>query len=58
MERFDERSPHISDPVLQLCCHDASLAMKPVFEQFQSVVVTSGTLDPIDLYPGLLNFIR
>ncbi|KAI3990955.1 hypothetical protein MKX01_026139 [Papaver californicum] len=43
------RTPHISDPVLQLCCHDASLAMKPVFDHFQSVVVTSGTLDPIDL---------
>ncbi|KAI3972851.1 hypothetical protein MKX01_019509 [Papaver californicum] len=50
------RTPHISDPVLQLCCHDASLAMKPVFDRFQSVVVTSGTLDPVDLYPRLLNF--
>lgn len=41
---------------LQLCCHDASLAIKPVFERFQSVVITSGTLSPIDLYPHLLNF--
>lgn len=40
----------------QLCCHDASLAIKPVFERFQSVVITSGTLSPIDLYPRLLNF--
>ncbi|KAL5173594.1 General transcription and DNA repair factor IIH helicase subunit XPD [Glycine soja] len=56
IEPFDERMPHIPDPVLQLCCHDASLAIKPVFERFQSVVITSGTLSPIDLYPRLLNF--
>jgi DNA excision repair protein ERCC-2 len=42
--------------ILQLCCLDASLAIKPVFERFQSVVITSGTLSPIDLYPKLLNF--
>ncbi|RVW54822.1 DNA repair helicase XPD [Vitis vinifera] len=56
IEPFDERMPHIPDPVLQLSCHDASLAIKPVFERFQSVVITSGTLSPIDLYPRLLNF--
>uniref|UniRef100_A0A803LRU8 DNA 5'-3' helicase n=1 Tax=Chenopodium quinoa TaxID=63459 RepID=A0A803LRU8_CHEQI len=44
------------DPILQLSCHDASLAIKPVFERFQTVVITSGTLSPIDLYPRLLNF--
>lgn len=46
----------ISNLVFQLCCHDASLAIKPVFDRFQSVVITSGTLSPIDLYPRLLNF--
>ncbi|XP_031263803.1 general transcription and DNA repair factor IIH helicase subunit XPD isoform X1 [Pistacia vera] len=56
IEPFDERMPHIPDPVLQLSCHDASLAIKPVFDRFQSVVITSGTLTPIDLYPRLLNF--
>ncbi|KAG9157245.1 hypothetical protein Leryth_004915 [Lithospermum erythrorhizon] len=56
IEPFDERMPHIPDPVLQLCCNDASLAIKPVFDRFQSVVITSGTLSPIDLYPRLLNF--
>ncbi|TMW61591.1 hypothetical protein Poli38472_012782 [Pythium oligandrum] len=44
------------DPVLQLACLDASLAMRPVFERFSSVIITSGTLSPIDLYPRLLNF--
>uniref|UniRef100_A0A2P2LDT9 DNA 5'-3' helicase n=1 Tax=Rhizophora mucronata TaxID=61149 RepID=A0A2P2LDT9_RHIMU len=56
IEPFDERMPHIPDPVLQLSCHDASLAIKPVIDRFQSVVITSGTLSPIDLYPRLLNF--
>ncbi|TYI13782.1 hypothetical protein ES332_A08G081400v1 [Gossypium tomentosum] len=56
IEPFDERMPHIPDPVLQLSCHDASLAIKPVFDRFQSVLITSGTLSPIDLYPRLLNF--
>lgn len=42
--------------VLQLSCLDASLAMKPVFTKFQSVIITSGTLSPIDLYPRILNF--
>lgn len=56
IEPYDERMPHIPDPILQLSCHDASLAIKPVFDRFQSVVITSGTLSPIDLYPRLLNF--
>uniref|UniRef100_A0A7N2M2N3 DNA 5'-3' helicase n=1 Tax=Quercus lobata TaxID=97700 RepID=A0A7N2M2N3_QUELO len=56
IEPFDERMAHIPDPVLQLSCHDASLAIKPVFDRFQSVVITSGTLSPIDLYPRQLNF--
>ncbi|KAI3423222.1 General transcription and DNA repair factor IIH helicase subunit XPD [Psidium guajava] len=56
IEPFDERMPDVRDPVLQLSCHDASLAIKPVFDRFQTVVITSGTLSPIDLYPRLLNF--
>ncbi|KFK35304.1 hypothetical protein AALP_AA5G267300 [Arabis alpina] len=42
--------------ILYCSCHDASLAIKPVFDRFQSVVITSGTLSPIDLYPRLLSF--
>lgn len=55
-EPYDERLPGIPDPVLQLACLDASLAIKPVLERFHSVVITSGTLSPLDLYPKLLNF--
>ena len=47
---------HLYDPTLELTCTDASLAVKPVFERFQSVVITSGTLSPLELYPRLLDF--
>ena len=30
--------------------------MKPVFERFASVFITSGTLSPLELYPKLLGF--
>lgn len=46
----------LAEPLLQLVCLDASIAIAPVFERFRSVVITSGTLSPIDLYPRLLNF--
>ena len=46
----------VTEPLLQLCCLDASIAIRPVLERFQSVVITSGTLSPIDLYPKLLAF--
>ncbi|KAF5843023.1 DNA repair helicase [Dunaliella salina] len=55
-EPFDSRTPNIPDPVIQLSCLDASLAMRPVFSKFQSVIITSGTLSPIELYPRILNF--
>lgn len=55
-EAHDERTPLISDPRLQLCCLDASLAMKAVFDRFKTVVITSGTLSPLDTYHRMLNF--
>ncbi|KAL9180696.1 hypothetical protein ACHAXT_011149 [Thalassiosira profunda] len=44
------------DPGIQLACLDSSLAIAPLFKRFGSVVITSGTLSPIDLYPKLLQF--
>ena len=38
-------------------CLDASLAIKPVFHRFQSVIITSGTLSPLDMYPKILDFV-
>jgi DNA excision repair protein ERCC-2 len=46
----------VTEPLVHLACLDASIAIKPVFEKFQSVIITSGTLSPIDFYPKLLNF--
>ncbi|KAF5330740.1 hypothetical protein D9619_005756 [Psilocybe cf. subviscida] len=37
-------------------CLDPSLAIQPVFERFSSVVITSGTLSPLDMYPKMLQF--
>jgi len=56
LEPYDPRTPEFRDPILQFACLDASLAIKPVLDRFQSVIITSGTLSPIDLYPKLLNF--
>jgi DNA excision repair protein ERCC-2 len=46
----------IFDPMLQFYCLDASLAMQPVFAKFRNVVLTSGTISPMEIYPKILNF--
>mmetsp|Transcript_22971 Transcript_22971/g.44782 ORF Transcript_22971/g.44782 Transcript_22971/m.44782 type:complete len:876 (-) Transcript_22971:153-2780(-) len=56
MEPHDDRTPHIKDPKLQLTCVDASIAIKPVFERFRNVIITSGTLSPLPFYTKILNF--
>jgi len=43
-------------PFLQLCCLDASIALAPVMKKYQSVVITSGTISPLEIYPKILNF--
>jgi Rad3-related DNA helicase len=35
---------------------DASLAIKPIFERFGSVIITSGTISPLEMYPKMLGF--
>ncbi|TKR64288.1 hypothetical protein L596_024850 [Steinernema carpocapsae] len=42
--------------VLHLSCMDASIAIRPVLERFSTVVITSGTLSPLDMYPKILDF--
>ena len=46
----------VLNPILHLSCLDASIAIRPVLERFQSVVITSGTLSPLDMYPKMLDF--
>ena len=54
-ESVDERG--IPDPRIQLACLDASLVMRPIFTKYHSVVITSGTLSPIEMYPRLLGLV-
>eukprot|EP00815_Leptocylindrus_aporus_P013722 CAMPEP_0116071416 /NCGR_PEP_ID=MMETSP0322-20121206/13741_1 /TAXON_ID=163516 /ORGANISM="Leptocylindrus danicus var. apora, Strain B651" /LENGTH=332 /DNA_ID=CAMNT_0003559709 /DNA_START=578 /DNA_END=1573 /DNA_ORIENTATION=- len=56
MEPNGSSIPGMIEPVIQLACLDSSLAISPLFKRFSSVIITSGTLSPIDLYPKLLGF--
>lgn len=56
VEPFDDKTPTVLNPVLHFSCMDSSIAMKPIFDRFQSVIITSGTLSPLDMYPKILNF--
>ena len=56
VEPFDDKTPTVSNPILHVSCLDSSIAIKPVFDRFQTVVITSGTLSPMDMYPKILNF--
>lgn len=56
VEPFDDKTPTVANPILNFSCLDSSIAMKPIFQRFQSVVITSGTLSPIDMYPKILDF--
>lgn len=56
IEPFEDRTPNVPNPILHFSCMDASIAIKPIFERFQSVIITSGTLSPIEMYPKILDF--
>uniref|UniRef100_A0A5K3F0D8 General transcription and DNA repair factor IIH helicase subunit XPD n=1 Tax=Mesocestoides corti TaxID=53468 RepID=A0A5K3F0D8_MESCO len=56
IEPFDERSPTVINPILYFHCMDASFAIRPIFDRFNSVILTSGTLSPLDMYPRILDF--
>lgn len=56
IEPYNEQMPTIPDPTFQFSCMDSSLAIKNVFAKYNTVVITSGTLSPLDIYPKLLQF--
>ncbi|BFZ56182.1 TFIIH/NER complex ATP-dependent 5'-3' DNA helicase subunit [Savitreella phatthalungensis] len=56
LEPFESEAATVPNPVFHLTCLDASIAIKPVFDRFSSVVITSGTLSPLDMYPKMLQF--
>ena len=45
----------ISEPLLQCCCLDSSLALQPIVNKYRSVIITSGTLSPLGVYSRILN---
>ncbi|KAJ2931409.1 hypothetical protein H1R20_g5767, partial [Candolleomyces eurysporus] len=55
-EPFETEAATVPNPVFHFTCLDPSLAIKPVFERFSSVVITSGTISPLDMYPKMLQF--
>lgn len=56
LEPFETEGSTVPNPILHFACLDASIAIKPVFERFASVIITSGTISPLDMYPRMLSF--
>jgi DNA excision repair protein ERCC-2 len=56
LEPFESETATVPNPILHFTCLDASIAIKPVFDRFSSVIITSGTISPLDMYPKMLGF--
>ena len=56
LEPYETEKAEVPNPILHFTCLDASIAIKPVFERFSSVIITSGTISPLEMYPKMLNF--
>jgi len=56
LEPFESETATVPNPILHFTCLDASIAIKPVFERFSSVVISSGTISPLEMYPKMLQF--
>lgn len=56
LEPFESESATVPNPILHFSCLDAAIAIKPVFDRFSSVIITSGTLSPLEMYPKMLGF--
>ncbi|KAG8902727.1 hypothetical protein FRB99_004206 [Tulasnella sp. 403] len=56
LEPFETEGATIPNPIFHLTCLDPAIAIRPVFERFSSVVITSGTISPLDMYPKMLQF--
>ncbi|KAK8793313.1 hypothetical protein WA158_004672 [Blastocystis sp. Blastoise] len=42
--------------ILEFCCTDPSIIFKEIQKRFQHIIITSGTLSPLDMYTRLLSF--
>ncbi|KAK0635096.1 hypothetical protein B0T17DRAFT_482218 [Bombardia bombarda] len=57
LEPYESDTAEVPNPVLHFTCLDAAIAIKPVFDRFRSVVITSGTISPLEMYPKMLGFV-
>ncbi|ORY25857.1 hypothetical protein BCR39DRAFT_279272 [Naematelia encephala] len=56
LEPYETEHATVPNPIFHFTCLDPSLAIQPVFERFSSVIITSGTISPLDMYPKMLRF--
>ncbi|KOS19810.1 DNA repair helicase RAD3 [Escovopsis weberi] len=56
LEPFESDTAEVPNPILHFTCLDAAIAIRPVFERFYSVIITSGTISPLEMYPKMLDF--
>jgi DNA excision repair protein ERCC-2 len=56
LEPYESATATVPNPVLHFVCLDAAIAIKPVFDRFSSVIITSGTISPLEMYPKMLGF--
>ena len=56
LEPFESEAATVPNPILHFTCLDAAIAIKPVIDRFSSVIITSGTLSPLEMYPKMLGF--
>lgn len=56
IEPYETNQEQSFNPMMHFACLDAAIAIKPVFDRFSSVIITSGTISPLDMYPKILQF--
>lgn len=56
LEPYESDTAEVPNPILHFTCLDAAIAIKPVFDRFASVIITSGTISPLEMYPKMLGF--
>ncbi|ANZ76199.1 BA75_02347T0 [Komagataella pastoris] len=56
LEPYETENASGPNPILHFTCLDASIAIRPIFDRFSSVIITSGTISPLDMYPKMLKF--
>ncbi|KAG6059743.1 DNA-dependent ATPase of the nucleotide excision repair factor 4 complex [Claviceps sp. LM78 group G4] len=56
LEPYESDTAEVPNPILHFTCLDAAIAIRPVFDKFYSVIITSGTISPLEIYPKMLDF--